>query len=191
MVYRIDEKISYQSAVDRLKDNNYYRIGEGSYGEIYSRTGEPFVLKLFQRNDKAYILFVNFCLANLGDKHLPKFKGKLINLNSDFCAIRIEILSEYPYGQHSVTLNYLYDYFDYALRGLSASYIVNKLKYDYEDYDEYVIKSNEDITTTLFKLASYTNEHSGRFKNDLLNNNIMRRNNVLVITDPLMMYNRI
>lgn len=52
-----------------------FQHGRGSFGDVFFKTGSPFVYKIYER-DAAYNAFVDYCLANPSNKHLPKIYNR-------------------------------------------------------------------------------------------------------------------
>lgn len=76
----------------RLYDAGYERIGnETSYGEVFRRSGDPYVLKLFKTSDKAFPAFIGYA-TNIRSPHLPIFRSKVVTVTNDYAAIRMEYL---------------------------------------------------------------------------------------------------
>jgi len=91
---RIDElnrPLNQEAATLILKNGGWENTASGYYGDIYTKPGANYVLKLFDTRDRAYTAFVNLVLVN-PNPHFPKFIGKPIKVTPRYYAIRMEIL---------------------------------------------------------------------------------------------------
>lgn len=80
-----------------LKQYGYGPVGGGAFGKVYQKEGQSTVLKVFLASDTGYLKFLKFCSQYGPSKHLPKFYGRLLNLEKyvgyPVMAIRMEKLS--------------------------------------------------------------------------------------------------
>lgn len=75
----------------KFKAAGYRRIGRGSMAQVWAKSGDPYVIKIF-RSDEAYLEFVKLIQAHQDNPHFPQTKGRLVNVRG-FRAIRIERLA--------------------------------------------------------------------------------------------------
>jgi hypothetical protein len=166
---------------DKLLQNaGYKKLGTGSYANVYAKEGDPWVLKLFENSDDPYVRFVEIVKKN-PNPFFPKFKGKIINITPHYSAIRIERLSEVEH--YSTEYTELAGYLDYAcygdIWGMKPSETqLNIMKTGMKELES----KNPGITNAVDILAA----NMKPYRSDLHDNNLMKRGNQLVITDPFM-----
>ena len=66
---------------------------EGSFGLVFVHPKLNYVLKVFKLDD-GYIEFYKLAIKNQDNPHFPKFKGKLIKINNNLFAVRMEKLQK-------------------------------------------------------------------------------------------------
>lgn len=76
-----------------LKQKGFKIVGSGTFGIVcdHPSFGGRYVLKIF--SDSAYESFIDYCVKNAGNPHLPKVFGKMIRMKTNACMVRIEVLS--------------------------------------------------------------------------------------------------
>lgn len=81
-----------------LQRKGFKILGSGAFGIVcdHPSFNGRYVLKVF--SDKAYEAFIDFCIANNGNPHLPKIYGRKINLKPNACMVRIEVLQDMSAG---------------------------------------------------------------------------------------------
>lgn len=179
---RIDELSrpkSMQHAGNVLKKAGYSKLGEGSFGSVYYKAGADYVLKVFDRSDKAYIRFVRLALANRDNPCFPKFVGKLINVTDQYCAIRMEKLS--PNWRDTTEIE------NYAFYSVSPPNGEYEVEY-YDDAIEYMEANPQLMAAMDIIIDSFKDLIGNGYEWDLRPANVMKRGNVIVITDPVMSY---
>lgn len=67
--------------------------GEGGYGSIMQHDSVPYVIKLFDVTDTAYVKFIQLVRSHHSNPHFPKFRGQVITLSDQVLAIRLEKLT--------------------------------------------------------------------------------------------------
>jgi hypothetical protein len=153
-------------AEQKLMAAGYERIGSGTWGEVFSKPGDPLVLKLFHPGDTAYTDFVKLAMQHQNNPHFPKFHGKMMRVTDDYNAIRMEKLTP---NNSSELAELLEDY-------------LNGMQY----------KSRLDLWPLLWKNPKLK-EACKLIARNLLNThyldlqiqNIMMRGNTVVFTDPV------
>lgn len=177
---------SGNSATHILQKAGYELLGSGRYGYVFAKPGENTILKLFSTNDKGYIVFVNFCLANRSSSNIPVFKGKLINVNYRYYALRMERLTPtQETDQHVV--NMVDRAMQYCFDNTESNDGSVEQKDDQEVVDsppQILKKYDQELGNTVEKMCSYASDR-GIFTNDMWHKNIMKRGNTFVLTDPL------
>jgi hypothetical protein len=167
----LNERVAIDTALTRLTKAGYKKLGSGLFGEVYARPGEDFVLKLFNVTDHAYIIFLNFCLKNIGNSNLPKFNGKMVRVTEETYAVRMERLVKSPKSDSSI-LELIRDaFYDYLWADE-----------EHNDADK-LEQIDPNLADTLSALADYCVGKS--IRNDLHPANIMKRGTTFVITDPI------
>lgn len=67
-------------------------LGSGAYGIALGNPSKNYIIKLFSKEDTSYISWVNFCIQNQHNPYVPKIRGKIVPINNDILAIRVERL---------------------------------------------------------------------------------------------------
>jgi hypothetical protein len=169
---------------DVLKEKGYSPVGRGMYATVYDHPELPYVLKIFKVEDHAYLNFVRMVKKH-NNPHFPKFRGLPMRIpNTEYYGIRMERLAEW--GPNSASI------LDRALVHISG--IVDDLpdwrKIFDQPYDEETKRSLRvffqrwpkflDALILLQEFEQSTRE----VYFDLHFQNIMKRGNTPVITDP-------
>lgn len=164
----------WYSAIDTLTKAGYQKLGDGSYASVFGRPDKNYVLKLFDAEDKAYVAFYNL-VKNQNNKHFPKFKGQMMRIAAEYYAVRMERLQPMPkrlYGYSSYIIAYTIE--DYV-EGDTASA---------EQID--IIKVLREKQPDFLPACEYVKENlKGQYYLDFHTNNMMMRNETIVITDPV------
>jgi hypothetical protein len=164
-------KPSKQETFSKLISAGYKEIGKGYYANVFYKENKSYVLKLFSNKDRAYINFVSFCLKNKSP-HLPKFKGKLIKINSEYSAIRMELLSPIIVDENTTN--------DIQCIALLHRFYNGENSYLAPDVNIWAEK-HKTINDILQKLGSNLNKHC----DDIHFSNVMMRGNTYVLIDPI------
>lgn len=156
-----------------LINAGYKHLGRGGQGAAFQKPGAPYVVKLFDARDKAYLTFIRVAMANTDNPHFPKFFGKPIKITDDYWAMRIEPLRR--------SFGYFYEI------GLIDRYITNEDdRAEDSDAFEYVSQQPElqaacDIIVMLIRHSQHD------FICDVHQSNVMLRGSTLVLSDPVAM----
>lgn len=75
-----------------MKEYNWYPVGKGKYGFVFTKDGYPYIIKVFMK-DTAYLKWLNFAKQNQDNPYVPKIRGKVVKINDYFMAVRLEKLS--------------------------------------------------------------------------------------------------
>lgn len=169
---------------DVLKAKGFSPVGSGLYATVYDHPQLPYVLKIFQVKDHAYLSFVHMAQQH-NNPHFPKFRGKpMLIPETEYYAVRMEPLA--AWAPNSVSI------LDRALVHISG--IVDDLP-DWRrifetPYDEETIRSLKvffrkwpKFLEALILLQEFEQTHKDVYF-DLHFENIMKRGSVPVITDP-------
>lgn len=149
---------------DNLEANGFkkYVIGTGLYSSVLSRPNLDYVVKIFS-NDPGYEKYLSYIIKYQNNPHVPKMRGKIISVNPRFKVVRLEKLRPYIMG---VTKD---DRYYDAIR-----------KYIYTNKSNLnVIEKNIPL---IIPVLNDIIQNSGY---DLHDGNIMFRDDVPVIIDPL------
>ena len=160
--------------VKMLQENGWQSLGAGCYGSVFTHPNLNYCIKLFTK-DPIYLRFVKFCQANPAPC-LPKFRGKLMRVDTSTFAVRMETLTPIS-GKFFKELTFAIceftsDY-DWTVEGYMAEYADDSLIRKY-------FTQNPDLLTTLEKLKELANPTDW----DIGVNNVMLRGETMVITDP-------
>lgn len=144
-----------------------YVVGTGLYSSVLSRPDLNYVVKIFEY-DRGYITYLKYMEKYKDNPHVPKMRGKLINIGKNFKVVRLEKLEPYRNTpEHRKIIEAIDDYINaYMIHGNKAiRYTATKFP-----YPEMVPLLNDIL------------QHTGL---DMHDGNIMFRGPVPVITDPL------
>lgn len=166
-----------------LKQEGFTPVGSGLYATVYAHPQLPYVLKIFQVKDHAYLNFVKMAQQH-NNPHFPKFRGKPMRITPEYYAIRMETLSDWSANSASIL--------DRALVHISG--ITDDLP-DWRHifdapYDEETKRALKvffqrwpKFLDALILLQEFEQTQQG-VHFDLHFENIMKRGNTPVITDP-------
>lgn len=175
---RLDEltRLRLDDAFYVLEDKGYRRIGQGSYAWVWAKPGADTVLKVFTATDYAYREFANAVMGT-SNPHFPRLFGKMIRVNDDYRAIRMERLQ--PCTRTNVAYRAIQTYLRRDDVGGDAS----------DDVEQEIVESLfgkfpqlKEACDLVFDLA-YQEPH--RPVIDMHAGNIMLRGDVPVLIDPL------
>jgi hypothetical protein len=93
--------IHNNDVIDYLKERGLTFLGKGVYAAVFDHPsfGGRYVLKVFC--DPNYEQFLNFCIKNRGNDHLPKVIGKVMPLGQNGRMVRIEKLRPFSDDDYS------------------------------------------------------------------------------------------
>ena len=167
----------------RLLQAGYKRLGDGYFAKVYGRADADHVLKLFKSRDVAYMAFVNMVMKN-PNPHFPAFKGKMMQVTKDYYAIRMERLTPLPdrteLGDSMSIAIKMERYMNYRNDPDSAS--GPEAVADTENFMQILERSQPGITRACDLVVD---KLTPTYLLDLHSANIMQRDNVMVITDPV------
>ena len=161
----------YAVTIDELYKIGWQKLGTGYYAYVLEHPNYPYVLKLFS-DDPEWLAYMKYAQSNKNNPYVPKFRGKYISLGYDTYAVRMEKLSKYSGPEKLITYNYIDPSYPERYQTLDAVFDDNNTKYLTQHHPELVglIKKMYDIT-----------EYRGDI--DMHGNNVMWRDNTLVIID--------
>ena len=160
-----------------LTDHGYQRVGSGTYAVVWGKPDSKTVLKLVKNEDKAYMDFVKLALKHQDNPHFPRFSSKVIRLNDNYKAIRMERLvagkgAEDNFRSMNAYIIERYISIKGNLSGV-ADYVREDINKLFDQYPQ--MKAACDL---IIANLSY-------HQNDLHPGNVMFRGNTMVITDPV------
>jgi hypothetical protein len=95
-----DDVVSKIDILDVAKKYGFSYIGGGKQSTVFTHPNKKYVIKLFGP-DGGYLRFLKFCLDNRGNKYLPKIRGKVIKINNNVFAVRLEKLTPYDHKAYA------------------------------------------------------------------------------------------
>ena len=166
---------SLEIAHTKLLYNGFKKIGNGKFGKVFGHPNLNYIIKIFRKDD-GYINFYKLAIQHQDNPHFPKFRGKLIKIDENLFAIRMEKLSKINlyndenYYEYQFIEFYLYD-------GKTRDQFLPKFKMTItEKFPE--LKTALDIIKNLKNLNK-------NYAIDLHGENLMMRGDCPVIIDPL------
>lgn len=159
-------------AEQKLFAAGYEKIGKGSWGDVYSKPNDPYVLKLFHPGDRAYGRFLQMAMQHQDNPHFPKFKGTLIKVTDEYSAIRMEKLE--PMRDRKIT-SALADYIEHLA---DEEYYYSKTVVWPLRYKNPKLKEACELIAGLISAGGAGLDLDGT-------GNIMQRGNTLVFIDPI------
>lgn len=171
-----------QYLIKYFNQTNYRVVSNAPNGNSIVFSNGHDVIKIFQ-NDPAYLEYIKLCLNNQSNIHFPKVaSNSLMNLLNNTILIKTELLypiSENVYNNSGLydLINYYMDQMDYGIELSNPSEKSNTKAYSFiNKYPQFLDAFNL-INDNLIKKG---------FKWDLHHENFMMRNNVVVISDPVL-----
>jgi hypothetical protein len=152
----------------QLKKLGWRPIGNGTYAAVYENPKFNYVLKIFTHEDLGYKQYLNYIMNNQSNPFVPKLRGKMVKLSATAYAVRMEQLQ--PIEDDSIFRKYIDPNPTSKHMGTVIKKVFGKSNHPF-------LKKNfpqlYDMTRQPFNLDDLETE-----------NNIMRRGNTIVITDP-------
>lgn len=161
---------------DYMSRLGFEHEGYGAMAEVFSHPKLNYVLKVFQLDDP-YKAYIDYCKANSGNQHLPKFVGGLMRIVDENYMVRLEKLE----GM---------DVFLYKLNIAPAIELADEIWKGFSSLDEVKQRvprlgpTNEGIVQTLVGIMQTFGKRQG-IRVDLHAGNFMRRGSTFVVTDPV------
>lgn len=160
-----------------LIHGGYERVAGGTYGVVYGKPGATTVLKLMHKKDVAYLAFVNLAMKHQSNPHFPRFSGKLIRLNDDYRAVRMErlVAGKGAEDNYRSFIAYALDLY-IARKGNFSSMMPHYIESIQKAFYE-----NPDLQDACDLIVA----NLGQYVNDLHPANVMFRGSTVVIIDPV------
>ena len=155
-----------------LEKYGFKQIGSGMFSAVFKKAGYPWLFKIFHR-DPAYLEFLKWAILHQDNPHVPKIKGKLIKINEDTYAVRMEPLRKLILG-NNLRLTKMY----YTLEKYIGSHD------PLSSNDKIWLKQNFPKMIELIEALQKSKYHI-----DIHSGNMMMRGGIPVIIDPLCDYN--
>lgn len=171
-VAQLEPDAGHDSWEKLLAQHGFQPIGRGYHGQVYSNPKLSYVLKVFTNQDTAYQDWVRDCQGPLlGNPYVPVFRGKIVRLNSDAMATRMELLQPASLKQLDLA------------RQIQSMLLTSKR----EQRDWTTTPLAKQMDDNLFEAIGYIQATAVRKKYmlDLRGANVMQRAGQLVIIDPL------
>jgi len=157
---------------------DFHPLGKGEFASVYGNTKYPFVVKLFATGDTAYKTWLSWCRTHQHNRFVPKIRGNVIKISDSLLAVRLEQLSPIR-GEAYHKYSHLKDIFQMWNRLSDPNYMeyFDRIERTYPDF-----MKDRDI----IEIAEFLEAHrEGPIQMDLHDENMMRRGDQIVVTDPL------
>lgn len=178
-----------QDAGTVLKNAGYRQIGKGSFSRVWAKPGDPYVLKLFEPSDQAYLAFITLA-QKIPNKHFPVFRGRPVSVTQDYMAVRVERLAPPSYRSENLIMQCA----DY-LEALEANaHFKNyrpqtvdlvKSRNDYMKTSKIFKRSYPDLAQAIDLIYTHVTKGNPDMMNDIDVRNTGIRGNDLVFIDPV------
>jgi hypothetical protein len=80
--YDLEGIVTASGLHKELISRGFKKIGSGSFSVVYEHPSYPWIFKLF-REDPAYMWYLNYALEHQDDPHVPRIKGRFMQLQTD------------------------------------------------------------------------------------------------------------
>lgn len=159
---------TYKDASKHLINHGYNFVGDGSYARVVGKDAQPFVVKIFSKNDTAYISYLKLISA-IKNEHFPIIYGKPRLVKDSYYGVKIERLTEIRKFAES-GLSLLIEQFIYDLEGPMK---ISKLP-----------ETHPSLAEALLLIYSHiVKPRLGHF--DIHDGNVMMRGSTIVFSDPV------
>lgn len=183
-LYELEIPQTKNRAGQTLQAAGYEPLGTGQFAEVYKKPGTNYVLKLFDYDDKAYLLYLGLIRKHQDNPHFPKLIGKLIKVTDQYYAVRMEELSPTNISDHELNL------FDLFCKKRASFWLGNwdafmksNFRASAREELEQIFGENPKLAEALTLIAEMKDKHSLWF--DFKRANIMDRSGTIVLTDPI------
>lgn len=178
----IEDELDYLS--DEELVNNMRNIGwteahtKGYYSNVFLKPGEPYAIKINKRLDRSYAWFA-LIAAKFPNEHFPKIgNAKIFKVGSDnYRMYAIEKLKPFEYTEERHIIANL-------CRWSASTKEDTQQQLSYWKEFENMIPTLKEQTNGLISACQILQKYNKGFFVDIHYNNIMLRNNTVVITDP-------
>lgn len=79
---------------DLMAGYGFNALGRGKYASVYGHPSYQYVIKVFMK-DAAYLRWLNFCMGHPNNPYCTKVRGRVVRIDHNFMAVRLEKLTEY------------------------------------------------------------------------------------------------
>lgn len=185
---RLDElniPTSKNRAGQTLQAAGYEPLGTGQFAEVYKKPGTNYVLKLFDHDDKAYLLYLGMIRKHQDNPHFPKIIGKLIKVTDQYYAVRMEELQPTSISDRLLKImeRFCERRADFWIGNWDA-FMKSNFSSSVREELETLFKQNPKLPEALTAIAELKADHSLWF--DFKRANVMERpNGTVVFTDPI------
>lgn len=160
-----------------MRKYGFEQLGKsGNWAKVFDHPKLNYVLKVFRSDDLGYITFLKYALQYTSP-FFPKFRGKLVHINNDFAAIRMEKLIEFEEGDFADIPSGKIEFYLDAELGHREFFTGEKA-----ELIEAIENSQPGLVSVLDELAGVGSQINAG--GDLGQCNMMWRGDQLVITDP-------
>lgn len=153
-----------------LKNSEYqeYLVGSGFYSGVFARPEDNYVIKIFKK-DVGYQKYIEYMTKNKHNPHVPKLRGKPVKIFNKYTLIRIEKLSPISTPDQQ-------EIFELIKKYMYGVDVIESKKILQQKFPK--------LIRILFELKQFGPTHL-----DIHSGNIMFRDTIPVITDPLVFFN--
>ena len=83
---------SMNEFIQFMSQRGFTCLGHGAYGAVFDcpEFNGKYVMKVF--HDPIYLHHVKYCMAHIGNPHLPRFFGRLMKITDKAAMVRVEVL---------------------------------------------------------------------------------------------------
>lgn len=178
-INEITRPATRKEADEILRNANYKRIGHGAFATVYQKHPDQ-ILKLFNSEDSAYIEYLKMIIGS-NNPHFPVIKGKPLQVNEKYYAVRMELLTPFEKNLKSSMISNSVEDFIFSLKDGVQPPDANSTTFQY--IKPYV--PNHDVFVKACKMIVNLVKSNPALSPDLHSGNIMLRDNVIVFTDPV------
>jgi len=178
-----------------LLNNGFFIAGKGSHAKVYAHPHKKYVYKVFD-NDVAYSLYIQYCLQNQNNPHIPKIIKQPLEIvkffkhndtQNNFTVVRVERLNnlDVKFSEfYNVKLQY-----NIVMYRKFGEYQIFRDHYNpskaYRGINEYINAYPEFQFSSVFKTLNDIYDKI-KFFADISPSNFMRRDDgTVVIIDPV------
>lgn len=179
-----------------LAGYGFTKLGGGAYANVFAHPNFDYVLKVFHRLDYGYLTFLRYVMANQGNPALPRIIGQPKKLSTDttdseyrnlreWYFVRIEQLTPLRMSENTQFFDGMYTFIYTVVKSQKSSddptlnATPDQLKRVRAWESQYPYHA-----TAIYDLGKMV-AVSDDFSFDLHDENLMKRGNQIVITDPL------
>jgi hypothetical protein len=188
----IDVSYGQKDFAEVLAKAGYKEISndKGHFSKVYHKEGDPFALKIFFDWDIAYKKFIQFAMNNQDSPHMPRFKSKMVRLNYNHCAVRVELLKPWDFSTDPMLVEALHILSDPEIQEYKNNLPDNEPDFSnifMERYNAAEKHMVENYPPSLMEIIERMKK--GLFLNhlvsDIKSDNIMLRGSTIVLIDPV------